>query len=279
MKARNWCFTLNNWTENEYTALKHWCQQSQQVSYAVLGKETGEESHVEHIQGYLELNGARTLQWVKRQPGLRRAHAEPRRGSGLDAAAYCQKDGDFWQTGQLKEPRKRSDLIEIQSHLDDGRSLKWIARNYFSKWCQYGRRFEAYVALQRSIPRQWKSWVNVIYGRSGVGKTRFVYQQHADDDVWVYPGQSWFDGYKGQPVALFDDYRGDMDISLLLRVLDRYPMVVPVKGSHQNWCPRRIYITSNLMPEMWYPDLDSETQIAFRRRLNRVDVVNESLFD
>ena len=40
----------------------------------------------------------------------------------------------------------------------------------------------------------------------------------------------WFDGYMGQKVVCFDDFRKDFcTFHELLRLLDRYPMDVPVK--------------------------------------------------
>lgn len=278
-KARNWCITINNWDREEYESLKVWCVQGTQVSYAVLGKETGDDEKTPHLQGYLELKGARTLNWLKRQPGLSRCHAEPRKGTGPEASSYCKKDDDWWETGQLKHPNKRTDLLEVQQHLDEGKSAAWIAKHYFTTWVQYGRRFREYIALQRNTLRRRKSWVNVIYGLTGVGKTRFVHQQHPDEDIWKYPGSGWFDGYWGQPIALFDDFRGDLDISLLLRVLDRYSMDVPVKGGFVNWNPKRIYITSNIVPEMWYESIDADTLPALLRRLDRIDYVRENLFE
>lgn len=278
-KHRNWVITVNNYSDAQLNELKQWCEKGTQVTYAVLGKETGEANETPHIQGYLELAGARTLHWLKKQPGLGTCHAESRKGDALSAISYCQKDGDWWETGSPKNRRgQRTDLIEVQKHLDNGESIKWISRHYFVAWCQYGRRFREYASLQRDVPRKWKSWTNVIVGRTGIGKTRIIYHLHADDDIWRYPGKGWFDGYEGQPIALFDDFRGDMDISLLLQVLDRYPMDVPVKGGHQNWCPRKIYITSNQLPEMWYELIDSKTHEALNRRMDRRDIIDENEF-
>lgn len=273
-KARNWVFTVNNHTDEDQAQLKNFSN-SEQCTYIVVGEEKGEEG-TEHLQGYVELNGARTLQWCKRHVNAR-AHFEPRRGTGSEAATYCKKDGIFWEQGTLKISG-RVDISEIKQHIDEGKSQLYIAENYFKQWVQYRRSFSAYEQLRRAKRRQWKSFVNVLWGGTGLGKTRFVYQQHPDEDIWVYPGKGWFDGYCGQRIVLFDDYRGDLEISTMLQVCDRYPMDVPIKGGHVNWCPRRIYITSNVMPSLWYPNIDGESRAALFRRLNRIDAINESIF-
>lgn len=58
-------------------------------------------------------------------------------------------------------------------------------------------------------------------------------------------GALWFDGYEGQEVAVFDDFRPWWcRFDYLLRLLDRYPMKVPIKGGFVNWIPEIIIITT-----------------------------------
>ncbi len=59
----------------------------------------------------------------------------------------------------------------------------------------------------------------------------------------------WFDGYEGQKDVIIDDMVPDcMAVGLFLRLFDRYPMSVPIKGAFVNWNPRRVFITSNFCP-------------------------------
>lgn len=64
-----------------------------------------------------------------------------------------------------------------------------------------------------------------------------------------------------------DEFRGGIDISHVLRWLDRYPVLVEIKGSSTPLVAKKIWITSNLHPAYWYPDLDNETRNALLRRL------------
>ena len=51
----------------------------------------------------------------------------------------------------------------------------------------------------------------------------------------------WFDGYIGQDTAIFDDFRASGNrFSYILRIIDRYPMDVPVKGGFVYWNPKYI---------------------------------------
>jgi len=54
----------------------------------------------------------------------------------------------------------------------------------------------------------------------------------------------------------------------MLRWLDRYPCRVEIKGSSRPLDATKIWITSNLNPLDWYPELDVDTKEALLRRIN-----------
>lgn len=78
----------------------------------------------------------------------------------------------------------------------------------------------------------------------------------------------WWCGYLGNEHVVIDEFRGVIDVAHLLRWLDRYPVLVEIKGSSVVLKAKTIWITSNLDPRLWYPDIDQETLDALLRRLN-----------
>jgi len=64
---------------------------------------------------------------------------------------------------------------------------------------------------------------------------------------------------------LIDDYRGEGSYAFLLRLLDRYPMQLPVKGGFVVLQAVRIYITSNVAPPWGTVD----TPEALLRRIRK----------
>lgn len=123
--------------------------------------------------------------------------------------------------------------------------------------------------MVNSIQRNWLCSVIVYWGPTGAGKTRAVYDNlPSPESIYVHPGGPWFDGYDSQPIVLFDDFGGsEFKLTYLLKLLDRYPMRVPVKGGFVSWCPQEIYITSNHAPVSWFPNAKEEHVRALMRRI------------
>jgi hypothetical protein len=111
-------------------------------------------------------------------------------------------------------------------------------------------------------PRTTAPTVIWLSGSTGTGKTRFAYDtalKYFEGDIWASSnGLQWFDGYEGQRCALFDDFRSKHVTTLpggfafLLRLLDRYPMRVPIKGGFVNWNPCTIFITTPDAPAVTF---------------------------
>lgn len=85
-------------------------------------------------------------------------------------------------------------------------------------------------------------------------------------------GALWFDGYVGQPVVILDDFRPWWcQFSFLLRLLDRYPIQVQVKGGFVNFIPETIIITTPKDVHETFAQFRSEEDIQqIRRRITKV---------
>lgn len=90
-KSRKWCFTLNNFSEEEYNLLRHTLH-LKKWKY-ILGKEVGSENETPHIQGFIEADNAIRFETLKKI--MPRAHMEVCKGSTLSNYEYCSKDGIF----------------------------------------------------------------------------------------------------------------------------------------------------------------------------------------
>lgn len=126
------------------------------------------------------------------------------------------------------------------------------------------------IHVDSLTPTEQEKQVSVFWGTTGSGKSRRAWQEAGLQAYPKDPMSKFWDGYRGQEHVVIDEFRGAISISHILRWLDRYPTIVEVKGSSVVLNCKRIWITSNLSPEQWYPDLDDETKRALRRRFTQV---------
>lgn len=160
----------------------------------------------------------------------------------------CRNSKTDWET--VWQSAKSGDLesvpasIRVQSY----RALRCI-----------GSDFSKPIAMQRAC--------FVFWGRTGTGKSRRAWDEAGFDAYCKDPRTKFWDGYQGEANVVVDEFRGGIDIAHLLRWLDRYPVRVEIKGSSRPLAATTIWITSNLDPRYWYPEIDEETRQALLRRL------------
>lgn len=136
-----WCFTLNNWTEEELSSICSIC--SVECRYAVVGQEVGEKG-TPHLQGYIEFK-------TKKRPikifGIKRIHWEVAKFSKEHNTNYCKKDGKYFmhpKEYKIKLPNMygwERDIIKILEEEPDDRSIYWFwetegckGKTTFQKW-------------------------------------------------------------------------------------------------------------------------------------------------
>jgi len=124
------------------------------------------------------------------------------------------------------------------------------------------------IASYYDQPIGYEKTVAVFWGRSGSGKSMRAWEEAGPQAYSKDPRTKFWSGYRDQKHVVIDEFRGGIDISHLLRWFDRYPVSVELKGSSIPLVATHLWITSNISPNDWYPEIDSETLAALRRRLN-----------
>lgn len=274
MTHRAWCFTLNNPSLNG-PAYLNVCESHAHFRYVVFQLERGDNGTL-HYQGYIEFTRPLRLSTLKKWEA--EAHFEPRAGTQEQAITYCTKeetrvDGP-WTAGEKgKGSGARTDLTNAVSVFREG-GLKRLRDECPETYIRYSTGFHR-LASSLLPPRLVPPEVHLFFGPPGCGKTRSFYDLYSTTGC-VIPCTDgfWFDGYESQDQVLLDDFDGRASkwgLHQLLRVIDRYPLSLPIKGSFTPFSPSIIFITTNHHPRDWYDWTNRNHQFpALQRRFTHV---------
>lgn len=160
-------------------------------------------------------------------------------------------------------------LIEISK----GMPLYEVMEKYPSTFLRY------HAALSRMCarydkPRPFKdATVILFWGVTNSGKSHLAYALYPKAYRKTIRGKFW-DGYAGEDTVIFEEFnprlKDEMDLGLLLKILDKYPMNVEVKGAALQLKANTFIFTTNVDPREWY--MGDPQQAAFVRRVNAVYV-------
>jgi hypothetical protein len=118
-RAKHWCFTLNNYTDDDVERIKGLVESGLGYSYICFGKERGEDNETPHLQGFLSLETKANINRLKTEVSDR-AHFEIARAIQA-SIAYCEKDGEFTERGVRPRGRgSRSDLEAFKNDVKNG---------------------------------------------------------------------------------------------------------------------------------------------------------------
>jgi len=297
---RSWCITWNSPTKTEQEVLDA-CSESQ-VRYLIFQREQGAGSEIQHYQLYAEFRRPVRHAYVKKLFDCQGLHLEKRYGTREQAKHYCEKTGcaacPTCKSLKMKCCRKamksgelilgtpyifgdfsaggagtRNDISELLTLAKSSSTMLECFEQNPGLMIKHTRAFDRIRSLIKPPPRPHLK-VTLIVGPTGCNKTRYVQSRYPE--CWGAPvgtssSNGWFDGYDGQPIALLDDYAGELALKHLLKVLDIYPIQVPAKGNHLWYIPDQIFITSNECIDDWYDFSNREaSRLALHRRFTKV---------
>lgn len=141
--AIRWCFTLNNWTKEEFSSIVQTFESKSK--FWIIGDETG-ENNTPHLQGYVEFKSkCRPLGLFQ----FKRIHWEKSKGNRDDNVTYCSKQKILSSFGLPKPIKIIENLYDWQKEIEDliltepdDRKVYWfwdkngnIGKSTFIKYC------------------------------------------------------------------------------------------------------------------------------------------------
>ncbi len=291
-RSRKWQITINNPKEHGYDhdQIKEILSDLQQTQYWCMCDEVGANGTY-HTHLYIALMQAIRFTTLKKK--FEGAHFEVANGTSQQNLDYVKKEGK-WEKDKKKEtnlaetfeeygdlpierPGTRNDLHDLYDMIKTGMSDYEIMESNPS----YMKELERIEKVRQTIKAEkYKNTdrlvdVTYIYGTTSTGKTTFVLDKHGRENVYrVTDYDHPFDGYQGQDVILFDEFRSSLRIQDMLNYLDKFPLVLPCRYLNKVACYTKIYLVTNIPLSKQYPNIQFEsieTYDAFMRRIHHVE--------
>lgn len=288
---RKYQLTINNPAMHGLThdVIKQILEQFPSCEYWCMCDEIGEHGTL-HTHLYTSFTNAVMFSTMQRR--FYGAHIEIVKGTHRENRDYVRKEGKwldskkaetnlpetFEESGELpEEPDRRVKQSEaILAMVEAGASDSEIMRAYPSAMNHLKNIEQArQTLLEDKYGVDWRTVeVTYIWGATGVGKTRSVVEKHGYKNVFRVTNYTHpFDGYKGQDVILFDEFRSSLKFSDMLAYIDGHPVMLPCRYADKVACYTKVYIISNIPLEKQYPLVQVEEPAgyaAFRRRIEEV---------
>lgn len=259
------------------------------LSYFCMADEQGAQFH-SHV--FVVFSSRVRFSMIKRY--FPEFHIETCKGSVSDNVCYIKKSGK-WELDESKQEKtiagsfesfgaqppdskgRRNDMSDLYQMISDNMTNAEILAVNQDYILQIDKLDKVRTIL---LTERYKDAVRLdleviyIFGVTGTGKTRGVFEQHGYSNVYrvtdyLHP----FDSYNCQPVIVFDEFRSSLKLKEMLLYCDIYPIELPSRYTNKFACYNKVYIISNWELERQYPDIqreDQESWQAFLRRIHKV---------
>lgn len=265
-RSRGWCFTLNNYTPEDYAKLAGVFNDGHCV-YLIVGKEVAPETGTDHLQGFIYFKNAKAFGATKSLLG-ERYHLEAAKGNIEQNYAYCSKGGNFatWGTRPLSQTEKgEANKARYESAWALAKEGKFEEIDGDIRFKSYRTMKEIYKDYAPRIDDAGNEVGHWIFGEAGVGKSRTARERFPV----FYPklANKWWDGYQREEAVILDDLDPDNAkyITGHLKLwTDRYEFVAESKGGSMRIRPKHFVVTSQYSIAECFSD--PRTVAAFKRR-------------
>lgn len=297
-QSRKWIITINNPSDKGFSheKIEAILEEIPKMVYWCMCDEIG-ENMTYHTHIYYALEAAQRFSRVKKI--FNGAHIDMAKGTSQQNRDYILKEGK-WEKDKKKETNlpstfkefgempieqqgSRNDIHNLYDMIKDGMSNFEIMEINPTYMLQLDK-----IERARQIVREEKYKnefrvldIKYIYGSTNVGKSRGVMEMYGYSNVYrVTDYDHPFDGYKGQDVIMFEEFRSGLRIHDMLNYLDGYPLELPCRYANKIACYTKVYITTNISLDRQYEEIQKnykETWDAFLRRIGKVIYMTDKM--
>ena len=269
--------------------------------------EVGERESTLHIQGFIYFKKKLRRASVASVFGSESAHLEVARGTDVQCLDYVTKEATRanlsnlfhtgpWVYGKCPSRGKASMTKVLWDGIKAGKSaFELVEADPTLLLHEKALRFAIQLKRRNASQQFRKVQVEVLIGPPGSGKTYRAVCESGNGEcpdgcdpyefgmrtcyvLTIHQGSRcvWFDGYEIRDDAssiVIDDFAPNhVDYAYFLRLLDGHQFEGQIKGGFTAACYTKIFITSNVPVEAWYPERSNID--ALLRRINRIRTFN-----
>lgn len=276
-KHRDWVMTCNNYTDDDIARFE---KLMLLAKYSIYGKEIGKKG-TPHLQCYLYFKNPRAFTPLKK--AMPRAYIAPAKGNATQNEKYCSKDGDSKSRGTKPQQGKRTDLDDLKEQIMTGmKTVDEICVEQPTAFHQYGRTLDRLEAI--ALRKQYRTWMTKgiwITGPSGSGKSHMAFENYSPETHYIKDisegSLKWWDGYKGQPIVIINEFRGQITFDQLCAIVDKWPHTVSWRSKESvPLLAKTVIITSIKRPEDVYVNQKDEPWRQFARRFEVIELKLDS---
>jgi hypothetical protein len=275
-KHRCWCFTMNNYNDEDIAILKGIGGVSRAdggqstngpwSKYLVFSEEIAPATGTKHLQGYMQFASQvyftslntrlRRRAWLavaKASPEMNRLYVTKTRPVDLLPNEVVYEYGEI-PKGRKTNQNKQMERYATARDLAISNRIQDIDPDLQVRFYQTWKRMRDDAWLNQDLttiegndlPNEW------LWGPAGTGKSRDARTRYPD--AYLKNCNKWWDGYVGQTTVIIEDFdkRHDGLIHHLKIWGDRYPFTAEVKMSSISARPLKIIVTSNYsISQIW----------------------------
>ena len=269
--GKRWLLTYDNYDQDLESFLEDFKQRTNS-SYIIACRETAPSTGMKHMhvvcilpdELYLGKKNIKFFDLNETHPNIELVKAPHKE---ID---YIKKGGKWKELGECPYTQPKSLKERNEEVLKKG-GLKRMVDNgdisifSLNSWARGINIYKQLTDETKNAPTRQILW---YYGPTGSGKTRRAWKEALDytnndlEQIWVADiVNEFFNGYAGQKVVIFDDYRsGELRFNKLLQITDRYRISVNIKGGSMFWNAELIIFTAPVAPQDMFIDKETHQQ-------------------
>jgi len=227
-------------------------------AYTIAQVEECPKTKRHHIQGYTEFHESTPIAVMRSVlVGISSDACQVSSGNQKQNITYCSKTDSqilppiVFGVPLPNQQGKRTDINLTIALVKKTQSMKKVLMSGPSYLAiRMSEKYLQYMETPRPIMHNKLKFI-WIHGKTGTGKTRYVYENYIN--VFRPVTYKWWESYDGDKTVLIDDFRKDFcKFHELLTLTDIYPFRVQTKGGSRQIQYDTIIFTSPIAPaDMW----------------------------